>query len=116
MMSLKNALIGLLLVLALACLYLPTAGAQSPAAQGKKIFDSKCYLCHGLNGKGDGPTAAAYSPPPANFTIAPFWNKGTAQIIAKTVKNGKGAMPSFELSQGEVKALIAYMTKAFKPH
>jgi mono/diheme cytochrome c family protein len=39
----------------------------SPAS-GKDMFDSYCAVCHGKDGKGDGPAASALKIPPANLT------------------------------------------------
>ena len=44
--------------------------SQTPATpvslkNGKKIFESKCAVCHGATGKGDGPIAAQFNPAPA---------------------------------------------------
>src|SRR5437870_4393802 len=46
-------------------------GATAGAAQeAKDIFAQRCTLCHGADGKGDGPTAAALNPKPRNYTDA----------------------------------------------
>ena len=83
--------------------------------QGKSLYQEKCMLCHGTDGKGDGPAAAALSPAPQDFRTSQFWGtKDVDQLIATTVKNGKGQMPAFGLGQDEIKAIIAYMTHAFK--
>jgi high-affinity iron transporter len=82
--------------------------------RGKSLYEEKCLICHGTNGKGDGPAAAALSPPPKDFNRPEFWNqKGVDQIITKQVKNGKGAMPAFSLNDEEIKAIIDYMSHAF---
>ena len=39
----------------------------SPEAQ-KIVYRRYCASCHGLEGRGDGPAAAALSPPPADLT------------------------------------------------
>ncbi|MCL4395049.1 MAG: c-type cytochrome [Chloroflexi bacterium] len=39
---------------------------------GKQTYDDKCAACHGPQGKGDGPAAAALNPKPANFTDKAF--------------------------------------------
>jgi high-affinity iron transporter len=83
--------------------------------QGKALYEEKCVICHGANGKGDGPAAAALSPPPKDFNRPEFWKqKNVDQIITNQVKNGKGAMPAFRLSEEEIKAIIDFMSHTFK--
>lgn len=47
--------------------------------RGAEIFQAQCSVCHGAEGKGDGPAAAGMSPAPANFhdaarmqTLSPY--------------------------------------------
>ncbi len=35
---------------------------------GRRIYESRCVLCHGAEGKGDGPLAATLNPAPANLS------------------------------------------------
>lgn len=42
---------------------------------GKTVFQAQCTSCHGAEGKGDGPAAAALNPHPRNFTQATGWKK-----------------------------------------
>ncbi|NDC38756.1 MAG: hypothetical protein EBZ48_12010 [Proteobacteria bacterium] len=44
------------------CLVATVAQAGGNAANGKKLYDSLCSTCHGPNGLGDGPIAAALPP------------------------------------------------------
>jgi len=82
---------------------------------GKALYEEKCLICHGTNGKGDGPAAAALSPAPKDFNNPEFWRqKNVDQIITKQVKNGKGAMPAFSLNDDEIKAIIDFMSHTFK--
>lgn len=84
--------------------------------KGEKLYDKKCVLCHGPHGKGNGPAAAAFSPPPADFTSSQFWHqKNIDAFIVKTIKNGHGAMPAFALNSQEIQAIIDYLSQAFKP-
>jgi len=84
--------------------------------EGEKIYEKKCVLCHGTGGKGNGPAAAAFSPHPADFTRPKFWQqKNIEAFIAKTIKNGHGAMPAFELNAEEIQSIIDYLSQAFKP-
>jgi mono/diheme cytochrome c family protein len=43
--------------------------------QGKRLYEQKCQLCHGVSGNGDGPAAAAFSPAPADFAASSFWKR-----------------------------------------
>jgi mono/diheme cytochrome c family protein len=81
---------------------------------GKDLYEGKCRICHGANGKGDGPAAAALSPSPANFTDPQFWRNNAVKKIEDTIHTGKGSMPPFRLDKDEIKAVIDYMSHAFK--
>ena len=73
-------------------------------------------MCHGQDGKGNGPAGSAFSPPPANFTSSSFWQGNVKEKITDTIENGHGPMPAFsELSPSQIKAIINYMEQAFKP-
>jgi mono/diheme cytochrome c family protein len=82
--------------------------------QGKTLFDSKCALCHGKNGNGQGPAAASLNPAPADFSSPAFWQRMNDQKIADTIRNGRGMMPPFDLSPEQIKAIIGYMSHTFK--
>jgi mono/diheme cytochrome c family protein len=82
--------------------------------RGKTLYDSKCMICHGANGKGDGPAAASLNPPPRNFQLPQFWQKNVDQKIADTIRNGLAPMPAFDLSDAEINAIIDYMKHTFK--
>jgi len=82
--------------------------------EGKNLFAAKCQICHGANGRGDGPAGAALNPKPADFTKSSFWQNNAGEKISRTVKNGKGVMPAFNLKEDEVKAIVDFMTHTFK--
>jgi mono/diheme cytochrome c family protein len=84
--------------------------------QGKGIYTNNCQICHGANGKGDGPAAASFSPRPANFTDPAFWQrKDIDKFITDTVENGHGMMPPIALKDSDIKAVIDYISHTFKP-
>ena len=110
----KKALMFFLLFGAL--LFPKAAAAADQFDEGKNLYGEKCVICHGLLGNGQGPASAAFSPPPADFTNPQFWQKQDVdQFIANTVKNGHPPMPAFNLPPREIKAIIDYMSHAFKP-
>ena len=83
--------------------------------KGKALYEEKCMICHGANGKGNGPAAMALSPPPKNFNSPEFWNqKNVDQIITNQVINGKGSMPAMNLNEDEIKEIINFMSHTFK--
>jgi len=83
--------------------------------QGKTIYSTNCQLCHGTDGKGDGPASSALNPKPADYTSAKFWTTDAATKIAETIKKGKGQMPPFGLDKQSVQAVIYYIEHTFKP-
>ena len=103
-----GSLMGMALLLAI------SAGADE-YAQGKRLYGDKCQICHGADGKGNGPAASALSPKPANFTDPKFWQGNVDKKITETIENGHGMMPSFDLKPAQIKDIIDYLSHAFKP-
>lgn len=97
-----------------------TVGAADlPAAavaQGDQVWTSRCALCHGGGGKGDGPVAAQLDPKPRDMTNAKWQasvdDKHIETIIVKggpSVKLSQmmGPNPDLEAKPDVVKALRA---------
>lgn len=65
-------------------------------AEGKKLAETNCASCHGPEGKGNGPAAAALPPPkPADWTSAKVAAESDGEIFWK-ISNGRGAMPPWK--------------------
>ena len=79
--------------------------AQAPGAD---TYKAKCQMCHGADGLGATPAGKAMKAVP--FTDPQILNKSDADLIAAT-KSGKGKMPAYagKLSDGDIKAVIAYV-------
>jgi mono/diheme cytochrome c family protein len=85
------------------------AGGQPSQAQ--VMFDTKCAVCHGINGAGDGPSADAFKPRPRNETD-PAWQASVTDdqireiILMGGVNLGKSpAMPSHTLLRNRPEVL-----------
>jgi mono/diheme cytochrome c family protein len=102
------------LVIPLIILGLSGMAAGDELTEGQSLYAAKCQICHGANGRGDGPAAAALNPKPADFTNPTIWKNNPEEKIRRMVTYGKGVMPAFNLKDDEIKAIIDYMEHAFK--
>jgi len=50
---------------------------QTPASDAGKMFDTYCAVCHGKEGKGNGPAAGSLTKVPADLTKLAARNNGT---------------------------------------
>ena len=62
--------------------------AQDPTAEAATIFASRCVLCHGAGGKGDGVVAAGLEPKPRDMTSAEWQASVTDEHLAKVIVGG----------------------------
>ena len=69
----------------------PVAGQKPKSAkeEAQAFFKTRCEMCHGPTGKGDGSAAAALTPKPRDFSSAD-WQKGTSDERLKKVILGGG--------------------------
>ena len=96
------------------------------AASGKEMYDTYCAVCHGKEGKGNGPAAPALKKTPANLTELTQRNGGkfpelkvytTIKGDSETPAHGARDMPmwgsllgSVSTGEGEVQMRIAGLT------
>lgn len=68
---------------------------NAPSNSGKETFNSYCAVCHGKDGKGNGPAASAMKTPPADLTLLPKNSGGKypAALVAAVIK-GQVTTPS----------------------
>jgi mono/diheme cytochrome c family protein len=68
---------------------------NAPSNSGKAMFDSYCAVCHGKDGKGNGPAASAMKTPPTDLTLLAQKNGGKypAQHVAAVIR-GQASTPS----------------------
>ncbi len=64
----------------------------SPTEEARTIFQSVCATCHGQDGLGDGPGAAALNPKPRNYTDKAWQASVTDDQIKQTILMGGAAV------------------------
>lgn len=73
----------------------------TPEDRGQAAYEANCSLCHGDNRQGQ---------PPAIPSLVDINERLSNDEIQKTIRSGKGPMPSFErLGDAEVDAILTYL-------
>ncbi len=98
------------------------AGATEAVAAARQLFDTRCVVCHGAAGRGDGPGAAALTVKPRAFGDATWQAAVSDELISKTIVLGGPAMgkdpgmppnPDLAAKPDVVKQLVVII-RAFK--
>lgn len=90
----------------------PTGGAATPAAPGapvidegrvaaKEIFATRCAMCHGPSGRGDGAAATALSVKPRNYTDKAWQASVTDEELRKIILLGGQAVGKSPMMPGQ---------------
>ncbi len=72
---------------------LPDATRQS---LGQEAYLRHCTICHGEQGRGDGPAAGAFDPGPPDFTDPDGLPSMTDDELLDVVSRGRRSMPAFD--------------------
>ncbi len=94
----------------------PTGFSVASILAGQQLYPGNCAACHGVEGRGDGPAAAALRIKPANLTAAHVLGHSDGEMIwwlghGIGDPDGGVAMPGFasKLSEGALWSLIDYV-------
>ena len=102
---------------------LGSAPARADVDAGQAVFSANCAACHGANGDGSGPAAAAMVPKPRDLTRGEFaidtdgdGVKGSDADLGNVIRKGAAAFggsplmsPWGHLSEAEVGDLVAFI-------
>ena len=81
----------------------PTEFAATAIVHGAKLFAANCAVCHGEEGRGDGPSARSLPLQPADLTAEHFWAHSDGELFwyishGFAAPDGSVAMPGFDTS------------------
>jgi mono/diheme cytochrome c family protein len=98
----------------------PGADLPPDAPRGQRLYAQRCAVCHGPDGRGNGPAAPSLMPRPRDFTLGQFKYQSTPASqppsdadLMRVVAQGlqASAMPSWHdlLSDGDMREVVAYI-------
>lgn len=70
----------------------PIAFSEASVAEGQDIYAANCAVCHGENGRGDGPTAASLAMSPADLHESHVQDL-TDGALFYVITNGRSGTP-----------------------
>ncbi len=94
----------------------PISPEPSTLKAAKTLYIANCAPCHGTNGKGDGPAAAALNPKPADHTSAAVRNETDGALFWK-ISEGHTTMPTYKtiFTPAQRWELVNYIRTLSKP-
>jgi cytochrome c oxidase cbb3-type subunit 3 len=83
---------------------------------GRTLFETRCFVCHGRTGQGNGPAAVGLNPTPADFT-KPAWQASISDAdLMRVIKDGGTALgrspvmpPNADLNAQQIEALMVFV-------
>lgn len=117
---------GLVLVVVLSIAVWFRVGAAPPTQDvpaGQAMYARTCAVCHGPEGRGDGPSAAGFATKPANLADGRLMNTLPDEFLLNVILNGgaaeglSSAMPPFRglVGEGEARQIVAYVRTLADP-
>ena len=90
---------------------------NAPAGQeGESIFQTRCFVCHGREGKGDGPAAAGLGASVRDLTNSTWQESTSDETIRAVIRNGARAVggstamaPNPDLTDEQIGSLVQYI-------
>ncbi len=89
---LRGRLYCLLGVLWMGCAAEPELEGAALRAQAQELWQTRCATCHGLGGRGDGPTGRGLTPRPRDFTDAGWQAQADDGRLRRVIVEGGAAL------------------------
>jgi mono/diheme cytochrome c family protein len=86
----------------------PAAPAADASAAAAEVFATRCAVCHGAEGRGDGPGGAALDPKPRDFHDPAWRSASTEDGVRRVILEGGPAL-------GKSAAMVGHPDLAARP-
>ncbi|PKO90356.1 MAG: cytochrome c class I [Betaproteobacteria bacterium HGW-Betaproteobacteria-12] len=87
--------------------------------RGKRLFEVNCAFCHGHDGSGQNWIGRFLEPPPRDLRSPAFMRQATPESLTHAIREGlpNTSMPAWKsvLGNAEIRAILAYINRAFHP-
>ena len=93
----------------------PTGFSADAIAEGRALYAAQCAGCHGVDGRGQGPLAAAQPVWPPDLAGPLLWRRADGDLLWRVLhgtkdRHGRPTMPAFErLTERQAWAVIDFM-------
>jgi mono/diheme cytochrome c family protein len=98
------------------------AHAAGNLEAGKKLYETRCAVCHGPDGKAATPAAQALNPKPRDHTDGAYMNALSNEHLAKIIKEGGAAVgksplmpPQADFNAQQLEDVIAFVRSLAVP-
>lgn len=95
------------------------AGLTRLERRGKRLFEANCAFCHGADGSGQNWIGKFLEPPPRDLRSPAFMRQATREALTHAIREGlpNTSMPAWKsvLGEAEIRAILAYINRAFHP-
>jgi mono/diheme cytochrome c family protein len=96
----------------------PLSSQENASARhdGESVFQTRCFVCHGREGKGDGPAATGLGATVRDLTSQAWQESTSDETIRSVIRNGARAIggsaamaPNPDLSGEQIGSLVQYI-------
>jgi len=89
---------------------------ESTSHAGEAIFQTRCFVCHGRSGKGDGPASKGLGATVRDLTSPTWQDSMSDETIRSIIRNGAQAVggsaampPNRDLADVQIQSLVGYI-------
>lgn len=97
---------------------LPEVVNDAASRAGETIFQTRCFVCHGREGKGNGPASIGLGATVRDLTSSSWQDSTSDETIRSVIRDGALAVggssamaPNRDLSDAQIQSLVRYIRR-----